>query len=253
MSEYWTVFSNYFDIFGVIWGGIKVGLLSFILSLILLLVFKRFVLVRRRYKALKYLAYSYYFIIPIVCLCFGFIYGLITTSRDQVIDKLPIYQTSIQSFIEHNFDFNIQIETYTDRSLDTTLDVTATNVQASIISQLKLTSDNQDKTKQFFVRVLESPAGINYIKSSLKDKISSTVGLDRQLVDEVFQIKLSHILTSELIIKIFAFYIKQMVDSFLIPIIILGCILLLIPLIEIIWAYYYNKRYQLIIKQANIK
>lgn len=249
MSEFWSVFSQYFSILDIIWGAIKTSLLSFIISLVVLIVLKKFVLVRRRYKVLNYLAYSYYFFIPVICLCFGFIYGLIATSRDQVIEKLPLYQSSIQSVIEQNFNFNLEIDNYTSKSLVNNLDDAVTELHSELLTQLNLTYQNHQQTQRFVVMVLNSPIGLSYIKSSLKDKISTTIGLDKQLVNDVFEIKLSQLLTGDTIIKLFSFYIKQMVTDFLITIIIIWVILLLIPLIEIIFAYFYNKKYQMLIEQ----
>lgn len=251
MSEYWSFFSQYFNLFSIIWGGIKIGLLSFIVLLILLIALKKFVLVRRRYKALKYLAYSYYFFIPIIGLCLGFLYGAISTSRDQVIEKLPFYQSSIQSVIEQNFNFNIEISSYSEQSLNSTLDDVVTQAHSMMIAQLKLSDTNRNQTQNFIIMVLDSPIGMRYLKSTLKDKLSSTVGLERGLVDEVFEVKLSNLLSSEVIIKIFAFYIKQLVNGFLLPIMIIWGLLLLIPLIEILFSYSYNKKYQVIVNEIN--
>lgn len=253
MTEYWSIFSQYFNPFGIIWGGIKVGVLGFIVALIILFILKRFVLIKRRYKILKYCAYSYYFLVPIICLCFGFIYGATTTSRDQIIDKLPRYQILINGLVKQTFNFNIEIAPSADKNLDDTLDDIVTNMQVKLTKKLKLANDNPNKLQKFLVIVLESPVGMNYIKSSLKEKISSASKLDRKLVDQVFEVKMSKLFTGETIVDFFSFYIKQMVNGFLMPIKVIWGLLLLLPLIEIILASYYHKRTQLFVAKNSVE
>lgn len=251
MGDYWSFFSQYFNLLAIIGGGIKISLLSFGIVLILLFVFKKIVLVKRYQRVRTYLAYSYYFWIPIVCLIWGFIYGVITTSRNQVIEKLPLYQTSIQSIIDQNFDLNVEIKNYTDKNLDNVLDDVVTKIRT--VMTMKLKQPDNSKTLKLVIMVLDSPIGSNYIKSSLKDKISATVSLKRELTDEIFEIKFSKLFTSDVIVKVFSFYIKQMVNSFLIPIMLVGILLLLIPLIEIVLANCYNRKHSVVVMQRSAK
>lgn len=251
MADYYGLFTQYINVFAIIWSGIKTGLLSFIVALIVLVLFKKWVLVRRRYPALRYLAISYYFLIPLVCFGFGLVYGLITTSRDQIIDKLPLYQSTAQSFAEQNFDFNLKIDVYGNKSLDEAMNDAVNDIEYIILSEIELAKQNHQVVYQFILTVIESPVGLKLIKSNLKDKVASCVGLNRQLMDEVFEIKLSQLFTGDTIIKIMGFYVTQIANGFLIPLVIIWLILMLLPVIEIIFACRYNKKYQAFIRQTD--
>jgi len=253
MIEYYDLFSQYLNILGVIWGAIKFGLLSFIIALIILIFLRKIVLVQRRYCILKYIARSYYFFIPIICLFFGSYYGFITTAREQVMGKLPFYQTTAQSFIAQNFniDININVKTirYADKNLDNIIHDTLSNINQVILEKSNLAPQAQgpQKIQQLMLIALESPVGINYIKAKLKERVSTISGIKQQLVNRVFEVKLSRLLTGEMLIEIISFYITLGVNSLLLPIIIIWAALLLIPLVEIMFAYFYNKRYQVLI------
>jgi len=251
MIEYYDLFSQYLSILGVIWGAIRFGLLSFIIALIILIFLRKIVLVQRRYCILKYIARSYYFFIPIICLLFGSCYGFISTAREQVMGKLPFYQTTAQSFIAQNFniDINIDVKTirYADKNLDNIIHDTLSNINQVILEKSKLAPQGPQKIQQLMLIALESPVGINYIKAKLKERVSTISGIKQQLVNRVFEVKLSRLLTGEMLIEIISFYITLGVNSLLLPIIIIWAALLLISLMEIMFAYFYNKRYQVII------
>ncbi|WP_392562689.1 hypothetical protein RHO12_04185 [Orbus sturtevantii] len=248
MSEYYALFSQYFNVLSVIWGGIKFGLFSFILALIVLILFRKVVLVSRRYCVQKYIARSYYFFIPVICLVFGSGYGFIITARDQVISKLPIYQTAAQSFIDQNIDININVKAivYASKNLDDVIDDVIVDIKQSMVTKFKLADQNQQKIQQIMLRAVESPVGIKFIKSKLKEQLSTTTGIKRQLVNKVFEIKLSTLLTGEMVIEIIYFYVLLAVNSLLLPLIIVWAILLMIPLVEISVAYFYDKKHRVV-------
>jgi len=250
MIEYFDFFYQYLNIKGIVWGGVKFGLLSFAIALIILIFLRKIVLVQRRYYTLKYIARSYYFFIPIVCLLFGSCYGFLTTVREQVMGKLPSYQTTAQLFIAQNFNIDINIKTmrYADKNLDNIIHNKLSNIKKVILTKSKLAKRDQKKIQQLILMALESPVGINYIKAKLKEKIATITGIKKQLVNRAFEAKLSTLLTGEMIIEIISFYIVQGINSLLLPIIIISTALLLIPLMEIMFAYFCNKRYQIIIK-----
>lgn len=241
MEAYYSFFSTYINIVGIIWGGIKIGFFAGAISLMLLIIFRKFVLVPRRYRILSYLAGSYYFFIPIICLCFGFGYGSLATAKEQVIDKLPIYQNLLHSFITENFDTDVTIVISSDKSLEQSIDAAYYEIIQRLNDETKL-GTQQQLIPRFILALYQSPIGINYIKSNMKNKISVVTGLERDLVDEIFQIKLSTLLTGSTLIHVLNFYIIHIVNSLLIPIMILWGILLGIPILEIIGAYYLNRK-----------
>lgn len=243
--EYYSQFAEYINILSIIWDGIKTGLLCFVIALVVLIILKKRVLVKRSCFPLKLLAGSYYFFIPVICLVLGGGYGFLASARDQIITKLPLYQSSIQMLIDQNFNIEIEVQSYTNKSLDKTIDDVVVDMQQILIAELNIVNENQTSTQKFVLSVLDSSVGKHFLKSQLKGKMASISGLDKGMVEDVFEIKLSEIFTSEVIIKIMGFYVQKIFNGMIIPLVIIWVGLLLIPLVEIIVANCYNRKYQM--------
>ncbi|WP_392563821.1 hypothetical protein RHO13_11330 [Orbus wheelerorum] len=245
MSEYYTLFSKYLNISEVICGGIKVGLLGFVIALVILIFFRKTVLIQRRNLVLTYISRSYFIFIPVICLLLGGCYGAIMSAQNQVIGKLPLYQTTAQQFVKQNLniDININKKIFTNKSLDNVVDDTFSNIKKNVLAKLKLTPQHdQQQIQRFMLESLDSPSGISYIKSKLKQQLSTVSGIKRQVVNKVFDVKLSSLLTGDMIIEIMALHLTLAVNSILLKLMIIWAILLVIPLAETIFAYFYHKR-----------
>lgn len=242
MSEYFMYFSHYFNVILLIWDGIKTGLLCCFISLILLIILKKLVLVKRRYKFLRCLACSYFLLIPLTCLFFGSIYGAVISARDQMVEKLPLYQASIQSIVDSNFDITVELVDDSNQNFTKSLDDIVYDIQTIMVSKLQFTPQDGLAINQLMLDAIASPAAFNYIKSNLKDKISNMSGLDRKLVDEVFTVKLSQLFISDVILKIIVFYVNQIMMIILMPIIVIWGLLIFVAITETAIAYFVNRR-----------
>lgn len=244
MLAYYNMFDQYINLLSIIGGGLKIAFLSFIGVLIILIVFRKKVLIQRRHTALKYLARSYYFFIPLICLGFGFVYGAISTTRDNIIERLPVYQADIQQIINSKFDIqmNAYVNVNTEQSLSELLDESIATSQQTLVASLQTNDLNHNIAQNMVITIMSSPMALDFAKNKITSGISGQTGIDETLLIELSHTKLSDIFTGETILKIIAFQINKLTHTALTPIIVLWIIFLLLPILEIIFAVRYDAR-----------
>jgi hypothetical protein len=221
-------------------------------ALIVLLIFRKKVTQTRKYPILKYLAIAYFFIVPIGLAMFGAKLGVVRALHSTTISKLMEQKQTISTatnslgmqFLVGNPNF--QGNEFTNMSIEEMVakaSVLATDMQQQSIGQYASSGDGF--TNKLAAVVNKITAGKFFGKLMTKviaDVLNEKLLLPKDATKDVMHAQFQDLVKNGLIFEIFLAQINKIFASLqkgsIIPII----ILILIPLVEILIANYWNKK-----------
>ncbi|QIQ21730.1 hypothetical protein [Zophobihabitans entericus] len=242
MFEYYNNFAQFFDPLSIIWGGIKYALLALVLTIIVLIIFRRKILVPRANKFLTFLSYFYLIFIPVVMIAGGFFYGSVQATKQGLQESEGQYRAAVQSLLDTYVDDSFVVKVESDLTLGQAVDSVIPLVKTEIVKQLELAELHNNKIADLALVALDTPMATEFLRNKLTDLVAGHLGTESGLVDELFELTPQQFLTGEFVVKVVFYKVMQQIDSIYSKVKIIWVLLLLLPLIEIIIANRRDKK-----------
>jgi len=235
------LFSEFTNPFKIISGAVITGIITAIIAIILVVLLRKFMLVPRRYPVLKYIAWSYFLILPLLAGFFGFKWGLFNSLRKDIREHTEVYVKHIPSSFDFNTHelFNQQLTT--NQLIDSTAEIVYREYNATLERQ-SLLKDKGSVLASLIIK-LSGGKGVAYftkraIHKLLKEKIGLEEGVSKDLMDE----KINDVLRTGLFAKIALIQMDHFLQGVQKGILITFFLIIAIPLIEILIAHYLYKK-----------
>jgi hypothetical protein len=216
--------------FKIISGAVIAGILTVIIAIILVVLLRKFILVPRRYPVLKFIAWSYFLILPLLAGFFGFKWGLFNSLRKDIREHSEVYVKHIPS------SFDISTKELFEQPM-------TTNQMIDSLSEIVYRQYYQTLGKQSLVIRISGGKGVAYftkraIHKLLKDKLGLEEGVSKDLMDE----KINEVLRTGLFAKIALIQMDHFLQGVQKGILITFFLIIAIPVIEILIAHYLHKK-----------
>lgn len=246
LAKYWDLFSSYVDITTVFLWGILGGLLGFVLALILEIVLRNKILVRRKYKVLKFISYCYFAFFPFF---FGFCFTqwfALHAIEKQVVKHIPsvteasnaLFDDYLRAYVKEQIsagNINIQIDGGVDAGVD---------LVVALASYMKQEEDSVPA--KGIVSILSNLLKSDILKKEAKDQIakglSSSLGVDKEIIEELLETDLQKILDKGTINTFVELQVRSAFDGLRNQVLLVFIIGIGIPIIEILLAHYLNRK-----------
>jgi hypothetical protein len=242
--SFFSAFTNPFSIFlsGIFWA---IG--SFLFFLLLVIFLRKFILVKRKSKFLKYLSWTY-FLIPVLAIFFGFKFGILNGMRNDLKAHVQNYTKVMDVFIKEFMgatpdEFFTEIvagknsataDMNTNQVIDRFSDTVYAKFGSSMESAAMQDSTMPGKFAGLFLKMTKSKGISAGIKYSIHELLYKELGIDKDVSKDVMQTKFRELLQKGLFTSI----LEKEIDHLFIPwektIGIIFSVLLLFPLTEII-------------------
>lgn len=239
--------------FTIISGAVLYGIAAFILTIIVLIIFRKKILVPRRHKALKILAYSYFIVLPLLS---GFLWakwGFFNSLRKDIKAHTELYVKQIPP----SFDTSISgaIHTYVQAnstklsslSTDELIDVLADVIYTQYYNTLSSQENAQQVSNTILSWALKLTKGkgvAQLIKHNIHKILKEKLGLDEAVSKELMASRIDEVVRMGLFAKIALIQVDHFLKGIQKGVLILFCIFMAIPLAEIIIAHYLLKKKQ---------
>lgn len=180
---------------------------------------------------------------PLICLCFGAGYGFIQKTKTEFTNQLPIVlHKGVDAFFEqYPIDITIIVENH--QSIEQQIDELQPVLKQKIITALKIKENDNGIVVKIVESTLSSQIGMYYVKENLKTQLANRTKLEKESINKIVTVPINQILTDKTLIDVITIQMNQIMNGFLQKLVILWGIVLLIPLIEIIFANRYHKKW----------
>ncbi|QHS60886.1 hypothetical protein [Chitinophaga agri] len=254
MKEIYATLSQigqYTNPFAIISGAVLYGITALILTIIVLIIFRKKIRVPRRHKALKVLAYSYFILLPLLS---GFLWakwGFFKSLRKDIKAHTEVYIKQIPP----SFDTSISgaVHTYmqdnkatlSTMSTDQLIDVLADVIYTQYYSTLSSQETAKQVSNTFFSWVLKLTKGkgmAQLIKHNIHKILKEKLGLDEEVSKELMASRIEEVVRMGLFAKIALIQADHFLKGIQKGVLILFCILMAVPLAEVLIAHYLLKK-----------
>lgn len=246
--EYWDLVTQYVNVSSIFLWGFLGGLLGFILALVAVIVWRKKILVRRKYKVLKYFTYLYFAFIPLFTgFCFTQWFAFHSIEK-QVVKHIPamlgesniLFNKYVKEDLE-NLVGKERLNITGNQAVDIGLDVTGDVIKTMGMSGDSVTLE-QAGTAFLASKVVKS----DLMKGKAKTKATETIGegllVGSELAGELMNTEVSSILETGVVNIVVEKKVKGIfgglkMQAFLMLLIGLG-----IPIAEILLAHYLERK-----------
>jgi hypothetical protein len=237
----------------IISGAVLSGIAALILTLLLLIIFRKKILVARRYKALRILAYSYFIILPLLAGFLWMKWGFFNSLRKDIKAHTEIYikhipssfdtQTSaaVSNFL-HNKNTSLSALT-TDQLIDAVVDVIYTQY-STMLSQQQTLEKGSNVLLSWALKLTKGKGVAQLIRDTIRKTLKEKLGLDEAVSNDLMASRIDEIIKMGLFAKIGLIQADHFIKGLQKGILITFCILMAIPLAEVIIAHYLLKKKQ---------
>jgi hypothetical protein len=244
MQEIYQIISQsgrFFNPFQIISGAVLVGLLALVLTFVLLILFRKQILIPRSHKALKVLAYAYFALLPLLAGFFWMKWGFFNSLRkdikahtDVYIQHLPAtFDAETAAALKSYLDNNKVISASSSNDLiDAAVDIIYTGYNRSLDNQLTLKESN-GVLKAWLFRITRGPQIAGFLKKTIRDILHEKLHLNEDVSKELMNARIDDILRTGLFAKITLIQTDLFLKGIQKSILLLFFSLLLIPLAEI--------------------
>jgi hypothetical protein len=230
--------------FSIISGGILVGIFTFIVALVLVILLRKFILVPRRYPVLKYVAWTYFFLLPVLAGFFGFKWGLFNSLRKDInqhtefyIEHIPVSFDNQTSAAIKTF-FKNDITGYsTNQVIDTAAEIIYSQYYATLGKQ-----NTANVLVNFIAGVTKGKGVAYFMKKSIHKLLSEKGGLDESVSKDLMASRIDEILKAGLFAKIILIQLDHFLQGVQKGILITFFLIIMIPVIEILIAHYLHRK-----------
>ncbi len=245
--EYYKVFGEYVSPVKVIGAGITAAVLFALFLLVLLIVFRKKVLAQRRYPILKVLAYSYFLFIPLLGGFFAFQWGAINSLHNQLKENLMAKVKVYTDGMDTNW------ETYIAQALISgvpddqvpTITISANNVveigtealylrYQTYVDSLLINDESLVINALGYINNLTDGKVMSYaVKKGIFKLLDKGLAMDESMSEELMETRLDELIKGGVLSKILGIQLDRIFKPLKQSTIIVFCIILLFPLIEI--------------------
>lgn len=236
------------------WGAFLSGLIAFIIAVILVIVLRKFILVPRSGKILRFVAYTYFVLLPLLAAFFAFKWGFFNSLRKDIKAHQEVYAKHIPPVFDQQASGAVQslfrgpdgspsdiTKLSTNQVIDT-VGVLVYNVYGSTLEQQAAQSGVKGKLAAFMLHTTKG-AGVaalmkKYIASFLAEKLKLGEGTS----DALMETKLVSIIQGGLFLNIAVIQVDLFLKGMQKGVLITFLLILAIPLAEIAIAHYLHRR-----------
>lgn len=250
------LFSEFTNPFKIISGAVFVGILTAIIAIILVILLRKFMLVPRRHPILKYIAWTYFILLPVLAGFFGFKWGLFNSLRKDIKTHTSVYIEHIPAsfdqntsrlitayFISDSAGVNVApMAKYTTNQLvDTAAEVIYRQYYATLEHQAIL-KDKGNAVVGFIARLTKGKGVAFFMKRSIRKLLTEKGGLDESVSEDLMGARIDEILRAGLFAKIILIRLDHFLQGVQKGILITFFLIIAIPLIEVLIAHYLYKK-----------
>ena len=254
ISDYWTLISEFTNPVKIIFSAIGSTIVAFLVIVLAMILLRKIILIKRRHILLRILSISYFVLIPILTLFFGFKWGLVDGIHSDLKEHLPAYTKGLNNVYNKNVAVSLQ-SLVTGGKADSTVKISTNDVIDTLSVVLyrnygdllyqEVNSHKGDMTGKVagvFLKLFKED-GISYaIKKGLVKLVEKSIGVDEEVTKEVMNVKINELLEKGVITKIVEIQLDKVFKGIKRGIIIMYCMILLLPVAEIAIAYWLFKK-----------
>ncbi len=241
--SYWGLLTQYINPVKIIWSGILTSILAFVVAIILLVVFRKKVLIKRRYIILKCLAIAYLIFLPLFSAYTGFKWGILHGLQKDIIAHLPTYTQDLDAVFRSSLTDDVA-GMPTSLSTNEYIDLLAEIVYSEYITTIDYLPKEgfHGKLVTKLHSLMFTSTIANYTKRTIHKWVKKKVGLDEKVTKEVMEVKLNELLRDGLFNKIAAIYVKKIIGGMKNSVLLVFVIIVGLPLVEIVIAVRLNRK-----------
>lgn len=249
VMEYWHLFHEYINVSNIFLWGLLGGIIGVIVVIILEIIFRKKILVRRRYKVLKFIAYLYFAFFPLYSgFCFSQWFALNATEK-QIVQNIPtvlgnsntLFNKYLKDYIEEQVGKG-RLNITTNEGVDIGVELAM-----SLANYLKLEQDTVESGKggqimSFVSNLLKSEYIKGEAKNQIVDLVSSNFGIEKEVVKELMDTEIQSILDTGAVNVFVEAKIKSVFNGLKFQVALMYLIGMCIPIAEIVLAHYLERK-----------
>lgn len=235
--------NQYIDPLNIVAWAIAGGIIGFFIVLITELILRKKILVKRRHWTLKYLSYLYMVFLPLFAgYCFTQWFAVHACER-QLVKNVPFYMGSANSAFNKYLKDEVE-KVVEKRHLQLTgNEILDKGADLAINTASKLTA-SIDESWESKLTAYAAKSGFvkDQIVDGLVEKLGEQILMDKELTQEVLDIKVQNLLEDGVLNTVVEKHIKKLSGGLKSNILLIFLIGIAIPTIEIIIANYLEKK-----------
>ncbi len=252
LSEYWDLLTQYTNPVKILSSAIIYAILAGISVILILIFLRKRILVKRKYRLLKVLAISYFFVLPLVAGFFGFKWGLVKGVRSDIKEHLIKNTQDLNLLLKNSITNDSTYASLVGNTLDS-LNFSTNDVANALsiiyytqyVRLLEETSKSQNSLKKNSASLLymitkDYDVG-NKTKKGIQRILNEQLKFDEDITQQAMNTKLNELFDNGLFSKILGIQIDKFLGKVQNNILLLFGIILLFPVVEIIIANRINK------------
>ena len=263
IREYWQVISQFTNPVHIFLSGLVSGIVALFVLLILLLLFRKTVRVKRQNNSLKYLSVAYFIILPLLAGFFGFKWGIIRGLRNDLLAHAPVYMKSLNNAYASDVKDGVNRIIYggaptqatmaMNISTNEVIDKLSDYAWTEYLQKMEYTSAQKDLSGRIAGLILRATNGKAIsvaVKRGLRKVLEDKIGINEEVSASLMATKWNELLEKGLFTTILEIEIKKIFGGMMRGVVITFCIILLLPVIEIIIAWRTARKNRTIVKQV---
>jgi len=235
----------------LMWGAFLTGLIVFIIAIVLVVLLRKYILVNRSSKILRFVAYTYFFLLPLLAGFFAFKWGFFNSLRKDIREHTPVYAKhvpptfdeqatkAVQSLFGPN---NSAVKGLTTNQLIDTIGTVVYNVYGKTLEERAFLDGVQGKMAAFMLRATKG-AGIAFvIKKYIRKMLTEKIGLREDVSSELMQTEIAALIKGGLFVNIAMIQVDHFLKGMQKGVLITFLLILAIPCIETGLAHYLHRK-----------
>jgi hypothetical protein len=252
---------NYFHLAGeftnpakFIWGAFLSGLIVFIIAIVLVVLLRKYILVTRSSKILRFIAYAYFILLPLLAGFFAFKWGFFNSLRKDIKEHAGVYAKHVPSVFDEKASSAVQslfskkdggvspIAGLTTNQVIDTVGTLVYNVYGKTLEQRASMDGAQGKLAAFMLRTTQG-AGISYvIKKYIVKLLTEKLGLHEEVSADLMETQIASIINNGLFVNIALIQVDHFLKGLQKGVLMTFLLIFAVPCIEIGVAHYLHRK-----------
>ncbi|HEY8957908.1 hypothetical protein [Chitinophaga sp.] len=252
---------NYFSLIGeftnpgkFMWEAFLTGFIVFVIAVVLVILLRKFILVPRSGKILRFVAYCWFAVLPLLAAFFAFKWGFFNSVRKDVKEHAGVYAkhvpavfddqatAAVESLFRRKDGSLTEISALSSNQLIDTASVLIYNVYGSTLEQQAAKQGVQGKLAAFMLRTTKG-AGIAFvIKKYIRKMLSEKIGLQEAVSADLMETKITAIINGGLFVNIALIQVDHFLKGMQKGVLITFLLIFAIPCAEIGVAHYLHRK-----------
>ncbi|SKA38451.1 hypothetical protein SAMN04488128_104445 [Chitinophaga eiseniae] len=232
-------------------GAILSGLTAFAVALILVLLLRKYILVPRSHKVLKFVAYAYFVALPLLAGFFGLKWGFFHSLRKDIREHTDVYAAHVPPLfgqqalgaVDSLFGGHAEMSSLSTHQLIDTVAVVVYNVYGSTLEQqLSATQGVKGKLASMLLHITKNKSIAAMMHKAVYNLLHDKLGLSEGVSNAVVHTSLRKLVNGNLFVNIAVIQVDQFLKGLQRGILYTFLLILAIPLIEVGYAHYRYRR-----------